>query len=435
MLSISSRSKSIFALVDCNNFFVSCERVFRPDLREKSVVVLSNNDGNIIARSNEAKALGIAMGDPYFKVESFLRRNNVTVFSSNYTLYGDMSHRVMAIIHRLEPEVEVYSIDEAFISMPMGKELALAEYGRALRTLVKRSTGIPVSIGFATTKTLAKIANRLAKKNPGYGGVFDMTTAAGIDGLLAKTDVGDIWGIGPQNRKKLNRKGISTALHLKNADDDWVRKQLTVTGLRTVWELRGIPCISLEEAPAPKKGIITSKSFGHSVVSHGELREAVATYMTRAAEKLRAQSSIANSLQVFIATNRFKPEVPQYANSLMVRLPEPTASTPVLIRHALRCLKEIYRAGYEYKKAGVMLTEIVPETHRQQNLFVQEPSDTGLMKALDHINRKWGSNAVQYACAGIEKTWTCKRVQLSQAYTTRWDQLPVVKASFPSVRR
>jgi DNA polymerase V len=413
---------------------VSCERVFRPDLWEKPVVVLSNNDGNIIARSNEAKALGIAMGEPYFKVEAFLKRHNVTVFSSNYTLYGDMSHRVMDIIQRLEPEVEVYSIDEAFISMPIGKGPALTEHGREIRTFVKRSTGIPVSIGFATTKTLAKIANRLAKKNPGYGGVFDLTAVNSVDDLLAKIDVGDIWGIGPQNRKKLNRKGIYTALHLKNADDDWVRKQLTITGLRTVWELRGIPCISLEEAPAPKKGIITSKSFGHSVGSHEELREAVATYMTRAAEKLRAQHSIANSLQVFITTNRFKPEEPQYANSLMVTLPEPTASTAVLIRYALRCLQALYRSGYEYKKAGVMLTEIVSETHRQQNLFVQEPSDAKLMQALDHINRKWGSNAVQYACAGIEKPWTFKRVQLSQAYTTSWDHLPVVKASFPAGR-
>ena len=432
MLSISSKNKKIFALVDCNNFFASCERVFRPDLRQKPIVVLSNNDGNIIARSNEAKALGIAMGEPYFKVESFLKRNNVTVFSSNYTLYGDMSHRVMDILQRCESEVEIYSIDEAFISLPIGKVFDLTGHGRDIRATVKRCTGIPVSIGFAATKTLAKVANRIAKKNPVHGGVFDMTTRLDIDEILGKINVEDLWGIGHQNKEKLNRRGIYNALHLKNADDAWVRKHLTVTGLRTVWELRGIPCIPLEETPPPKKGIVTSKSFGHSVVSHKELREAVATYMTRATEKLRAQRSIATSLQVFICTNRFKPEVPQYSNSLMITLPEPTSSTPVLIKYALRCLKEIYRPGFEYKKAGVMLTEIVPETHRQQNLFVQEPADIKLMKALDCINRKWGRNSVQYACSGFKKPWTFKRVQLSQAYTTRWDQLPVVKASFPA---
>jgi DNA polymerase V len=432
VLSISSRSKKIFALVDCNNFFASCERVFRPDLWGKPIVVLSNNDGNIIARSNEAKALGVAMGEPYFKIEAFLKRNNVTVFSSNYTLYGDMSHRVMDIIQRIEPEVEVYSIDESFISIPTGKELDLTEHGRDIRAIVKRSTGIPVSIGYATTKTLAKIANRVAKKNPVHGGVFDMTVATDVDGILSKISVEDIWGIGSQNKKKLNRRGIYTALHLKNADDTWVRKELTVTGLRTVWELRGIPCIPLEEAPPSKKSIVTSKSFGHSVVSHDELREAVSTYMARAAEKLRSQHSIANSLQIFICTNRFKPDDPQYSGSLMVRMPEPTSSTPVLIKHALHCLKKIYRPAYEYKKAGVMLTEIVPETHRQRNLFVEEHHDTNLMEALDRINRKWGRNYVQYACSGFKKTWTFKRVQLSQAYTTRWDQLPVVKASFPA---
>jgi len=424
-------SKRIFALVDCNNFFASCERLFRPDLWGKPVVVLSNNDGNIVARSNEAKDLGIAMGEPYFKAEPLLRKHGVAVFSSNYTLYGDISHRVMNVLQQLEPDVEVYSIDEMFISIPKGKYLNLTEYGRRLRTTILKWTGMPVSIGFAPTKTLAKIANRIAKKNPDCNGVFDLTSFEDTDQLLSGIQVRDIWGIGRQYSKKLNGQGIYTALSLKHANDEWVRKHMTITGLRTVWELRGISCLPLEDVTPPKKGIITSKSFSHDVTSIEELSEAVASYISRAAEKLRSQHSIAQSLLVFLTTNRFKPEKPQYSNSYHMMLKEPTASTPTLIRYSLRGLDRIYRSGYEYKKTGVMLLDIVPDAYRQGNLFNKSRCDKGLMSALDSINAKWGRGAVQYAAAGLKKTWMFKRDQLSQAYTTNWDQLPVAKASFP----
>jgi DNA polymerase V len=427
----SAETGRCIALVDCNNFFASCERVFRPDLREKPIVVLSNNDGNVIARSNEAKDLGIGMGEPYFKVAPLLRQHDVRIFSSNYTLYGDMSQRVMNVLQQLEPEVEIYSIDEAFLSLVAGKDFNLVEHGHSLRGIVKQYTAIPVSIGFAPTKTLAKIAARIAKKDPRCNGVFDLIARTDLDAILARIEVDAVWGIGPQSAQKLKKNGISTARHLKYANDTWIRKHFTVTGLRTVWELRAIPCIPLDEAPSPKKGITTSKSFGRPVTSLAELREAVSTYVARAAEKLRGQSALAKSLHVFLTTNRFKPERPQYANNIMVTLPEPTASTPVLIRQALQGLRTIYRPGYAFQKAGVTLTEIVPESRRQGNLFVQATDDKNLMNALDRINARWGRDTVHYAVSGFEKPWTFKRDHLSPAYTTRWDQLPVVKASFP----
>jgi len=426
---INSKSNRIFALVDCNNFFASCERVFRPDLWNKPIVVLSNNDGNIIARSNEAKALGIKMGEPYFKARDFLKKNSVKVFSSNYTLYGDMSSRVMSVLKHLEPDVEVYSIDEAFISLPASNKFNFIDHGRSIKTVVQKWTGMPVSIGFAHTKTLAKIANRIAKKNSQHKGVFDLTAYESIDTILSRIAVKDVWGIGRQYTKKLNNHGIFTARDLKYSNDKWIRKHLTVMGLRTVWELRGKPCISIEDAPVPKKGIITSKSFSRPVTSLEELKEAVATYISRAAEKLRSQHSIANVLHVFLSTNSFKFNTPQYSNSLSVVLPEPTASTSTLIKHSLHGLKKIYRSGFEYKKAGVMLAEIIPETYRQRNLFERGRNDRKLMDALDNINTKWGSGTLQYAATGFKKSWMFKREQLSKAYTTQWDQLPVVKAS------
>ena len=431
MSSINSKNSRIFALVDCNNFFASCERLFRPDLREKPVVVLSNNDGNIIARSNEAKGLGIAMGEPYFKVKHLLREHDVAVFSSNYTLYGDISHRVMSVLQQMEPDVEIYSIDEMFISIPEGSQLNLTDYGRHLKSVVRKWTGMPVSIGFGPTKTLAKIANRIAKKIPVHKGVFDLTSYGTIDELLAEVAVQDIWGIGRQYTRKLNRHGIFTALDLKYANDQWIRKHLTVTGLRTVWELRGISCLPLEEISPPKKEIVTSKSFSYPVASKSELREAVATYVSRAAEKLRSQHSIAQSLLVFLSTNRFKPDKPQYSNSVQMVLPEPTASTPTLIRYSLRGLDRIYRPGFEYKKAGVMLLEIIPEAYRQGSLFDRSRSDRRLMAALDSINSKCGRGTVQYAAEGFKKPWMFKRELLSKAYTTKWDQLPIANASFP----
>jgi len=369
------------------------------------------------------------MAEPYFKAKSFLKKNGVEVFSSNYTLYGDMSHRVMSVLKHLESDVEIYSIDEAFISLPASKVFNLTDHGQHIKAVVKKWTGMPVSIGFAYTKTLAKIANRIAKKNSQHQGVFDLTTYDNIDAILSRIEVKDVWGIGRQYTKKLNNHGIFTARDLKYSNDKWIKEHLTVMGLRTVWELRGKPCIPIEDAPAPKKGIITSKSFSHPVTSLEELKEAVATYVSRAAEKLRSQHSIANVLHVFLSTNRFKPDTPQYSNNLLMVLREPTASTPTLIKRSLHGLEKIYRPGFEYKKAGVMLAEIMPEAYRQGNLFNQGRDDRNLMGALDSINAKWGQSTVQYAAAGFQKAWMFKREKLSNAYTTQWDQLPVVKAS------
>jgi DNA polymerase V len=282
----------VYSLIDCNNFYVSCERVFNPKLEGKPVIVLSNNDGCVIARSNESKALGIGMGVPVFKCKDLIKKHKIQVYSSNYTLYADMSQRVMDTLAQFTSDVEVYSIDEAFLSLSEFMSLNLTEYARDIRSTVKRWTGIPVSIGIGSTKTLAKVANKLSKRNPQYGGVFDITSHTQMNELLEQIRVEDIWGIGRQYTKLLNQNGIYTALQLKNASDTWIRKHMSVSGLRTVWELRGISCIPLEEAPPSKKAIISSRSFGRPVESLEELKEAIASYISRASEKLRAQQSV-----------------------------------------------------------------------------------------------------------------------------------------------
>ncbi|HHO47885.1 MAG TPA: Y-family DNA polymerase [Desulfobacteraceae bacterium] len=420
----------VFALVDCNNFYVSCERLFRPELEGRPVVVLSNNDGCIIARSNEAKALGIAMGAPYFQNRALIERHGVEVFSSNYALYGDLSDRVMSILQQLEPEVEIYSIDEAFIRLPGGAAANLAGQALSLRAKIKQYVGIPVSIGIGPTKTLAKIANRIAKKSPEQGGVFDLTDRPDLDDLLAGTEVRDIWGIGRRGAAKLNRRGVFTALDLKNANDGWIRKHLTVTGLRTAMELRGIPCIPVEHEPVPRKSMVCSRSFGKPVFTLADLREAVSTYVSTAAEKLRGEGLTAANLHVFLQTNSHRLDLPQYTAGLMVGLLQPTSSTPALIGAALAGLKKIYRPGFAYRKAGVMLTGLMAAAIRQQNLFRPAPRDNGaLMHALDRINDRWGRETVRYASSGLAKPWCMTREHKSPSYTTRWKELPVVKAS------
>ena len=421
---------SVFALVDCNNFYVSCERLFQPKLEGRPVVVLSNNDGCIIARSNEAKSLGIAMGAPYFKYREFLEKNGVKVFSSNYALYGDLSQRVMAILQQLEPEVEIYSIDEAFLHLPQNAIASLREQGLALRRRIKQCVGIPVSIGMGPTKTLAKIANRIAKKNPVHGGVFDLAACGDLDRLLAGIPVGDIWGIGRRHAEKLNREGVLTALDLKSRDDEWIRRRLTVTGLRTALELRGVSCIAMDQAPVPRKSVICSRSFRKPVSSLADLREAVSCYVSTAAEKLRDEGLAAANLHVFVRTSPHRPDLPQHAESLLVRLVQPTASTPDLIGAALRGLERIYRPGHGYQKAGVMLTELTPADRIQQNLFHRPPREDGaVMAALDAINRRWGRNTLQYASSGLVRPWRMNQERKSDAYTTSWEELPKVRAS------
>ena len=422
--------KKIFALVDCNNFYVSCERLFNPKLARRPVVVLSNNDGCIIARSNEAKALEIGMGTPYFKAEKFLTRHRVKVFSSNYPLYGDLSWRVMTTLQQLEPEMEIYSIDEAFLRLPPDSGMNLTFLGRQIRTTVKQHTGIPVSIGLASTKTLAKIANRFAKKIPEYNGVLDLT-AVDPKPFLDRCEINDVWGIGRRYAERLRARGVHTAFDLTRRDDGWIRKQLTVTGLRTAMELRGISCISLEKE-GKKKSISSSKSFGYQVETLNELREALATYITQAAVKLRLQQSTTGCLQIYLTTNRFSKTQPLYAARETINLAEPTADTGTLIKHGLERLQKIYRPGLRYQKCGVVLGNLVPAKNRQLNLFFKpDKRQSELMAAVDKINARWGRHTIQHAAAGFAKPWQHRQEKKSPAYTTKWRDLPVVKASWP----
>ena len=425
--------KKVFALVDCNNFYASCERLFRPELNGKPLVVLTNNDGCIVARSNEAKALGIPMGAPFFKVKHLIARHNVHVFSSNYALYGDLSHRVMDVLRQMEADVEVYSIDEAFLSLPVTKVWDRCKYAAELRERVRKHVGIPISIGIATTKTLAKIANRVAKKDPQFNGVFDLAGNSQIDQVLENTEVNDVWGIGSRSTEKLNSRRIYTALDLKQADETWIRKHLTVVGARTLMELNEISCISLENAPACPKSIITSRSFGHPITDFENLREAVISYVSIAGEKLRKQGVEAETLNLFVTTGPFD-EQAGYSNNQTITLRRPTSSTPELITAALQCLKSLYRPGYRYRKAGIMLAGIVKQGYRQQDLFsFSQPAvkeDKQLMTALDRINSKWGRQTIQYGMTTAEdKPWSMQQTRKSPAYTTNWQELPVATAS------
>lgn len=419
----------IFALVDCNNFYASCERVFNPKLRSKPVVVLSNNDGCIVARSNEAKALGIGMGVPEFQVRPFLRAHDVQVLSSNYALYGDMSQRVMETLERFCPDLELYSIDEAFLSLSGFTSRNLTEYGQTIRATVKRWTGIPVSVGIAETKALAKIANRVAKRTPDTDGVFDLLACPDRDALLNRIPVQDVWGIGPNHARFLQQHGITTALQLRHTNDQFIRKHMGVVGLRLVMELRGVSCLALDQCPAPKQGITCSRAFGKSVTTLTEMEEAVSSYTARAAEKLRAEKLAVTSMTVFLKTNEFK-DTPQYSNALTLTLPVATDTTPELIRAALQGIRRIYREGYLYKKAGVMFTGLVPASQVQTDLFDSRDRvrSKRLMAALDAVNDRFGSGTLHYASSGFAKAWKTQFHRRSPAYTTDWKELPVVTA-------
>lgn len=416
-----------FALVDCNNFYASCERVFNPRLIGRPVVVLSNNDGCVIARSEEAKLLGIAMGAPAYKYEETFRRHSVQVLSSNYALYGDMSARVMATLRTLEPSMEVYSIDEAFLGLePWQGE----PFCRELRAKVRQWTGIPVSVGIASTKTLAKLANRIAKKTPSLQGVFDLTTASDPDAILARVPCGDIWGIGRRLAARLSAAGIQTALDLKQADMACVRRELGVVGERTARELNGVSCLSLEEAPDPQKGIATARSFGQPIEVIEELGQALATYTALAAAKLRAGGQMAGRIQVHLETSPFRLDQPQYYPVVQIALAEPTNHTPDLIAAAAALLRKIYRPGYRYRKAGVFLTELCSETTAQLTLFGAKSNSAAsrLDTLVDQLNHKYGSNTVRYGSMGFQQQWRIKQERKSPAFTTRWKELPVANA-------
>ncbi|SDM54958.1 DNA polymerase V [Catalinimonas alkaloidigena] len=416
------------ALVDANNFYVSCERVFDPRLIGRPVVVLSNNDGCVIARSNEAKALGIPMGEPAFKIEKMVDQHHIAVYSSNYTLYGDLSRRVMEVLAQYTPNLEVYSIDEAFLDLDnlIGRDLQ--EYGREIQRTVGQWLGIPVSIGVAETKTLAKIANRLAKKSPKAQGVLALFDPRHVEAALERTPIGEVWGIGHRYADFLHRNHIQTAAQFRRTPPDWIKKHLKIIGLRTWKELWGYRCIGLETQPAPSKSICTSRSFGHPVQELSPLQEAVATYTARAAEKLRKQSLVAGMIAVFITTSRFKEEG-YYSNNMSVTLPEATSSTISLTQHAHQALTRIYRPGLDYTKAGVLLLELRPEGMVQFNLFdSKEPDEKAkrLMQMMDQINQKLGRDFVHLAAQKARQggsEWVQQRSKLSPSYTTQLDQL------------
>ncbi len=423
----------VFALIDCNNFYASCERVFDPRLRDVPVVVLSNNDGCVIARSAEAKEMGIPMAAPFFRFRRLAQHRKVKVFSSNYALYGDMSARVMRTLADFTPHLEIYSIDEAFLDLSGNGRRDLTAYGREIAAAVRRATGIPVSVGLGPTKVLAKVANRIAKRNPETGGVLDFTTLGPHrEAHLAQIDVKDVWGIGRRWSERLEHLGISTALDLREADPHLVRRRLSVVGERIVYELRGTSCLALDDAPPAKQQIMTSRTFGERVTDHRSMREAVGTFTARTAEKLREHRSRARALMVFIATSPFNEREPRYSNSATRALPGATCDSGELIAAAVDALDEIWRPGYRYMKAGVMLLDLVPESHDQGSLFAApRPHTRGrsrrLMNVLDHLNRDLGRGTVRYAAEGLRKAWRMKQEHRSSAYTTRWDQLPVVR--------
>jgi DNA polymerase V len=425
MQKIGLTDQDLVALVDCNSFYVSCERVFDPSLAGKPVAVLSNNDGCIVSRSDEVKALKIPMGAPGFKHEALIRKHGGALLSSNYALYGDMSRRVMDVLGKFTPDLEVYSIDEAFLGLNGFRIRDLAEYGRKIRRTATKWTGIPVSVGISRTKTLAKVANHYAKRYPGYKGCLVLLDDDRIEKALRQTPVAEIWGIGRQYEKFLKQNGIENAWQLRNAPDKFIDHYMTSVGHKTVLELQGFSCIDLDDAPPAKKSTVCSKSFGKQVSDLAELEEAVSTYITRAAEKLRAQHSVAGFMMVFLNTNRFK-EGPQYNNSAQTTLAAPSAYTPDLIRIGLALLRDLYLPGFEYKKAGVMFADIMDENDVPLNLIETnylDDSRKSLIDAIDRINRRCGRDTVFYASSGVKKDWEMKRARLSPAYTTRWTDL------------
>lgn len=413
------------ALVDCNSFYASCERVFNPKLENKPVIVLSNNDGCVVARTDESKKIGIRMGQPYFQIKDICKKHDVKVFSSNYTLYGDMSRRVMRTLSEFIPEMEIYSIDEAFLNFSGFREKDIIECSKEIRRIVLQNTGIPVSIGIGPTKVLSKVANKISKKNKEKSqGVFSILGKDTQDRYLKTFPTEDIWGIGPQSAKKLAQHKIFTAAQLRDSNEYLIQKELTVVGRRIVEELRGISCIDLELIQNDKKQIISSRSFGKPITLIEDLKESIANHITTSFAKLRKQKSIARTIIIFIHTNRFK-NTPQYYNSGSIELVSGTSVTNKAIKLAFNTLEKIYRPGFEYKKAGVILADIAPKNLSQLDFFNKHDTDTEdtLMSTIDRINAREGKGSVHFAACGISKFWEMASKMKSQAYTTRWTEI------------
>lgn len=416
------------ALIDVNNFYVSCERVFNPKLVGKPVVVLSNNDGCAVARSNEVKALGVPMGAPWFKLKDLAQQHGIIAYSSNYALYADMSNRVMSILRQFSPDQEVYSIDECFLDLTGFQRRDLVAYGQAIRQRILQWTGLPVCVGIASTKTLAKLANHCAKKRPIFNSVcnFNQMDQPQLDQLFAEIDVGEIWGVGGKIAPKLHQMGFKSVLDLKRADPEILRQNFSVVMEKTIRELNGVVCIELEEMVPPKKQIMSSRSFGVPVLDIESLGESISLYTSRAAVKLRRQHSFAGSIYVYVRTSPFKEQDPQYSNGITIPLPTPTDDTTKLVSIALWGLKQIYRPGYRYAKAGIMLGELVPASAIQTDLFsTMQPNAKSerLMQAMDLINRKMGKETLKVASEGFKRPWKMKQEHKSPSYTTCWEDI------------
>jgi len=421
-------SKKKIALVDCNSFYVSCERLFNPLILKKPVVVLSNNDGCVISRSTEAKNLGIKMGQPYFKVEKIVKRNNVKIYSTNFALYGDISRRVMKTLKQFSPQMEVYSIDEAFLDLSSVKNENLLEHAYKIRKTILKWTGIPTSIGIATTKTLSKAANYIAKKEK--SGVVDLINSKQVDSLLSEIKINNVWGVGRQLTKFYIKNGINTAYDLKKIHNSWIKKNTNVFGSRTAMELRGFSCISLESHEEKRKNCCVSRSFGKKVTKLEDLSEAITAHTLNAAEKIRLDKQTVKRITVFIRTSPFLNKKNYYANSKSMDLAIKTNDSIELIKQALFILKNIYRKGYRYQKAGIILSGLEDVNSYDKNLFSSignEKKRGKLMKAIDYANAKYGRHSLSIAQAGLKKIWSSKRQHYSKIDTASFRLLPTVR--------
>lgn len=433
----ASSLPSLFALVDVNNFYVSCERVFQPKLEQVPMVVLSNNDGCAVARSAEVKALGVKMGTPWFQIQDLAKQHGITAYSSNYTLYGDMSNRVVQVLRGFTPNLEIYSIDESFLQIEtvLKQYRDTVDFGRQVKQAVKGTTGLPVCVGIGASKTLAKFANHLAKKHPQFSGVCDVNAMSreALYQWMSETEVGEVWGIGRQIAKKLKAQKIQSVFDLLQTSPQAMRQQFGVVMERLCYELRGVSCLKLEEVTPAKQQIIASRSFGKLVTSQTELAQSVATHAARAAEKLRSQDGVTGALTVFIQTNPFKQNEPQHHQSITIPLAEATDNTLTLTNAALAGLQRIYQPHFRYKKAGVILNLISDKPTMQQSLFEDVQSkgkSASLMKAVDAINTRFGNAVIRSAAAGTHHTkqaWQMRSNNRSPNYTTQWDELPIAR--------
>jgi len=421
-------SKNKIALVDCNSFYVSCERLFNPSIIKKPVVVLSSNDGCVISRSTEAKSLGIKMGEPYFKVKKIVKDNDVKIFSTNFALYGDISRRVMKTLKQFSPQMEIYSIDEAFLDLSSIKNENLLDHCYMIRKTILKWTGIPTSIGIATTKTLSKVANYIAKKEK--SGVIDFINSKNINKILSEIKINEVWGVGRQLTKFYIKNGINTAYELKNMHNGWIKKNTNVFGSRTAMELKGIPCVSLKPHQKKRKNCCVSRSFGKKVTKLEELSESITTHCLNAAEKIRLDGQTVKKISIFIRTSPFQIKENYYANSIDIDLPISTNDSIVIIKQALIALKSIYKNGYKYQKTGIIFSNLKDTETYNKNLFSKvnnEEKRIKLMKAIDNTNIKYGRHALSIAQAGHKKNWNIKREHSSKIDTASFKFLPIIK--------